>query len=127
MSQDLIYQMLYASLSLADSTLQIWFTVTFAIIVAAYFAGSRIEQSMYRLVSSLYGIYSLVLITRYISSAMQIFHYKNLLLERGFEPWPVSRIVPFVIGGGTIVLLFGGTIATLLFMRSLRHENESGI
>jgi len=63
MSEDLIYQMLYASLSLADSTIQIWFTVTFAIIVAGYFAGTRIGHPMYRLVSSLYGIYSLELIT----------------------------------------------------------------
>jgi len=125
MSQDLIYEMLLATLSLADSTIQIWFTITFAIIVAAHFAGSRIGGFIYHLMSGLYGLYALVLITRYISSAAQIFHYRSLLLERGFEPWPVLPAVSIVIVGGTFILLFGGTIATLWFIQSLRKENES--
>ena len=74
MSQELIYQVLYDSLALADSILQIWITITFAVIVATYFAGGRVGHVMHRLVSSLYGLYAVILITRYGSSAFQIFH-----------------------------------------------------
>ena len=126
MSQELIYQVLYDSLALADSILQIWITITFAVIVATFFAGGRVGRVMHRLVSSLYGLYAVILITRYGSSAFQIFHYRNVLLERGFEPWPVPHGVSIVIGSGTIILMFAGTLATLWFMRWTRNQGEAG-
>lgn len=126
MSQELIYEVLYDSLSLADSIVQIWITVTFAVIVAGYFAGGRVGRVMHRLVSSLYGLYAVVLITRFSSSAFQIFHYRNILVERGFEPWPVPYWVSIIIGGGTFVLMFAGTLATLWFMRWTRKRGETG-
>ena len=126
MSQELIYEVLYDSLSLADSILQIWMTVTFAVIVATYIAGGRVGSVVYRLVSSLYGLYAAVLITRYGSSAFQIFHYRSILIERGLEPWPVPYWVSIVIGSGTFLLMFAGTVATLWFMRWTRSRAENG-
>ena len=126
MSQELIYDVLYDSLSLADSIVQIWITVTFAVIVAAYFAGGRVGHVMHRLVSSLYGLYAVVLITRFGSSAFQIFHYRTILIERGFEPWPVPYWVSIIIGSGTFILMFAGTLATLWFMRWTRKRGEAG-
>jgi hypothetical protein len=121
MSQDLIMQTLYSALSLADSILQIWLTVTFAVIVASYLAGSRISDFMYYLISGLYGLAALVLITRFISAAYQIYFYRDLLVASGFEPWPVPPLVTQVIGVGTFVLLSGGSLATLWFIRSVRE------
>lgn len=121
MSQDLIMQTLYSALSLADSILQIWLTVTFAVIVASYLAGSRISDFMYYLISSLYGLAAVVLITRFISAAYQIYFYRDLLVANGFEAWPVPLLVTQIIGGGTFVLLSGGSIATLWFIRSVRE------
>ena len=126
MSQELVYEALYDSLTLADSILQIWITITFAVIVATHFAGGRVGRVMHRLVSSLYGLYAVILITRYGSSAFQIFHYRNVLLERGFEPWPVPHGVSIVIGSGTLILMFAGTLATLWFVRWTRKQGEAG-
>jgi hypothetical protein len=126
MSQELIYDVLYDSLALADSIVQIWITVTFAVIVATYFAGNRVGRVMHRLVSSLYGLYAVVLITRFGSSAFQIFYYRDLLIQRGFEPWPVPNGVSIVIGIGTFILIFAGTVATLWFMRWTRKQGETG-
>jgi len=126
MTQELVYEVLYNSLSLADSIVQIWFTITFALIVAAYFAGSRVGQSMFRLISGLYGLYAAVLITRYVSSAIQIIHYRDLLVESGFEPWPVPYWVSFIIGSGTFILMFAGTIATLWFTHWTTKQSNAG-
>jgi hypothetical protein len=126
MSQELIYEVLYDSLALADSILQIWMTVTFAVIVATYIAGVRVGHVMYRLVSCLYGLYAAVLITRFGSSAFQIFHYRSTLIERGFEPWPVPYWVAITIGSGTFVLMLAGTAATLWFMRWTRSGGSDG-
>ena len=118
MSQESIYSTLYAALALTDSIFQIWITLTFAVLVATYVAERRFSLGMYRLVSSLYGLASAILLVRFASAALQAFHYKNLLVTRSFEPWPVPNVVSLIIGGGTILLLFVGTLATLWFVRS---------
>jgi hypothetical protein len=125
LSQELIYSTLYAALALTDSILQIWLTLTFAVIVATYVAGKRFEKQVYLLVSGLYALASVVLFIRFGSAAFQAFYYKNLLIERGFEPWPVPNFVSILIGGGSFVLLFAGTIGTLWFVHSAWKNLEA--
>ena len=125
MSQELIYSALYAALGLTDSILQIWITLTFAVIVSTYVAGKRFDRHVYWLLSGLYGLASIILLTRFSSAAFQAFYYKNLLVTRGFPPWPVPNIVSIVIGAGTFVLLFAGTIATLWFVRATWKNIEA--
>src|SRR6187399_803906 len=96
MSQELIYSALYGSLGLTDSILQIWITLTFAVIVSTYVAGKRFDRPVYLLVSGLYGLASVILFTRFGSAALQAFYYKNQLVTRGFDPWPVPNFVSVI-------------------------------
>ncbi len=125
MPQELIFSALYAALGLTDSILQIWITLTFAVIVSTYVAGTRFDRLVYLLVSGLYGLASIVLLTRFTSAAIQAFHYKNMLVTRGFDPWPVPNLVSVIIGGGTFVLIFAGTLGTLWFVRSTWKKIQS--
>jgi len=125
MPQELIYSALYAALGLTDSILQIWITLTFAVIVSTYVAGKRFDRPVYLLVSGLYGLASLVLFTRFGGAVIQAFHYKNMLVARGFEPFPVPNIVSVIIGSGTLLLLFAGTLGTLWFVRSTWKDIEA--
>jgi hypothetical protein len=118
MTQELIYENLYDALALTDSILQIWITLTFAVIVSTYVAGKRFDRYVYRLVSALYGFASFVLLTRFVSAAYQAFYYKDLLAEMNFAPWPVPNFVSVIIGAGTFVLIVAGTLGTLWFVRS---------
>jgi hypothetical protein len=118
MSQETIYSTLYSALALTDSIFQIWITLTFATIVATYVAERRFDRGMYKLVFGLYAFASVILITRFGAAAYQAFHYKNLLIRRGFEPFPIPNVVSLVIGVGTFLLIFAGTLGTLWFVRS---------
>jgi hypothetical protein len=118
MSQDLIRSALYSALSLMDSILQIWLTLTFAVIVSTYVAGPRFDRPVYLLVSGLYAFASAIQLIRLASAAHQAFFYKSLLVARGFEPWPVPDWVAITIGFGSLVLIFAGTLATLWFIRA---------
>lgn len=124
MSIEVIYQSMYEALALSDSSLQIWISITFAIIVAGHVAGRRVQRTAFALVSWLYGFYSCVLVLRYCSAAFQIIHYQQLLLSRNMESWPVPKLVGVLIGSGTFVLMVGGTIATLWFVRTIRVAVE---
>ena len=118
MSQEVIYNTLYSVLALTDSIFQIWITLTFAVLIATYVAERRFDRRMYRLVSGLYAFASGILLVRFGSAAYQAFYYKNLLRAYGFEPWPVPNTVSLIIGIGTFVFLFSGTLGTLWFVRS---------
>lgn len=117
MGIDLIYESIYSGLALMDSQLQIWTTFTFALLVAVHVGGNHITKSIFRLGIGLYGLYALVLILRNLSATFQVLHYQELLVAQGFEPWPVPGAVGMSIGIGTFVLLVGGTVATMWFVR----------
>ncbi len=121
MTQELIYQNLYSVLSVADSILQIWLTVTFAVLVATYIAAERISHYLYLLITFLYGIASLVMTIRFISTAFQIYYYRDLLVAKGYEPWPVPQVLTQLIGGGTLLLLMAGSLGTLWFINISRR------
>jgi hypothetical protein len=126
LTQEVIYNALYAALGLTDSILQIWMTLTFAVIVSTYIAGKRFDRNVYWLLTGLYGLASIVLLTRFCSAAFQAFYYKDLLVARGFEPWPVPNSVSVVIGGGSVVLIVVGTVATLWFVRTTWKRVDQG-
>ena len=73
MSQDLIYTALYASLELTDQILQIWLTMTFAVIVSTYVAGKRFDRPIYLLMSGLYALASAIQLVRFCSTGYQTF------------------------------------------------------
>lgn len=128
MSQELIYNALYASLELTDQILQIWLTMTFAVIVSTYVAGKRFDRPIYLLVSGLYALASAIQLVRFCSTGYQTFHFRHLLVARGFEPWPVPVAASIAIGLGYLILLIAGTIGTLWFVRTAwkRAEGDPG-
>ena len=125
MPEDLIRSGLYSALSLSDSALQIWLTLTFAVIVLTYVAGKRFDKLLYMLVSGLYAFASAIQLLRFCSAAHQAFYFKNMLVTRGFEPWPVPSFVSVLIGGGSILLIVAGTLGTLWFVRATWKHLES--
>jgi len=124
LSQAEIYQILFSALSTVDSILQIWLTITFAVLVAAFLAGKHVNQSIYSLISALYGLASIVLTTRFVSAALLMFNFQHLLIASGYKPWPVPTPIGVIIGAGTALMMFGGTIGTIWFLRSTRKEAE---
>ena len=116
MEIELIYESIYSGLALMDSQVQIWTTFTFAFLVAVHVGSDRITPSIFKLAITLYGFYASVLILRNVSATIQILHYQGLLVERDLEPWPVPNAIGVSIGVGTLLLLIGGTIATMWFV-----------
>lgn len=118
MPMDLIFQNIYAALAQSDSTIQLWTTFTFAVIVAAHLGADRVKHGTFKLIAFLYGLYSLVAIVKFGAASYQILFYQSLLIAQNFEPWPVPTLYGGIIGTGTFILLFVGSIGTLWFLFS---------
>ena len=118
MGIELIYESIYSGLALMDSQLQVWTTFTFAVIVAAHLGADRVKHGTFKLIAFLYGLYSLVAIVKFGAASYQILRYQSLLIARNFEPWPVPTLYGGIIGSGTFILLFVGSIGTLWFLFS---------
>lgn len=116
MDIDLIYESIYSGLELMDSQIQLWTTFTFALLVAVHVGADRMTPSILKLAMTLYGFYASILILRNVSATYQVLHYQHLLVEQGFEPWPVPNAIGATIGIGTLTLLVGGSIATMWFV-----------
>ena len=125
MGIELIYESIYSGLALMDSQLQIWTTFTFALIVAVHVGADRLGRSIVRLALSLYGLYASVLVLRNVSATYQILHYQTLLVDQGLAPWPVPWLVGMSIGVGTLVLMVGGSLATLWFVHDAQRGAEA--
>jgi hypothetical protein len=110
----------YDAVALTDSALQFWISITFAVIVGVHFVGDRLSRQMYLLMAGLYGLVSVVFLSRYIGASIQLVHYLNSI--RAQYDWPVPWIYSAVAGYGTLVLLIFGTIGTLYFMHSVRKS-----
>jgi hypothetical protein len=110
----------YAGLTLIDSMLQFWVSITFAVIVAVHFVGDRLGRQMYLLLTGLYALVSVVSLARYIGAAIQIAHYLKMLTAE--REWPVPFAVSAVSGFGTGLLLIFGSVGTLYFMYSVRKS-----
>lgn len=124
MGVELIYESIYSGLALMDSQLQIWTTFTFALIVAVHVGAGRIGRPIVRLALALYGFYAAILILRNVSATYQILHYQTLLVDQDLAPWPVPWPVGMLIGVGTLILMVGGSLATLWFVRESQRKAE---
>ena len=122
LSQEALYNLCYSAISFADSLFELWLTVTFAAILAIFFASARITPFMRYLLMSLYGGTSFMLTARWLVAMNHILTYQQMLDAAGFAPFPTP-----IEGGAPLAvihfLMFPlGSLATLYFMRSFSDQ-----
>ena len=118
LSQEALYNLCYSAISFADSLFELWLTVTFAAILAIFFASARITPFMRYLLMSLYGGTSFMLTARWLVAMNHIVTYQQMLEAAGLAPFPtpLKGTAPIAVLHFLMFLL--GSLATLYFMRS---------
>jgi hypothetical protein len=125
LSQEALFNLCYSAISFADSLFELWLTVTFAAILAIYFASERITPFMRYLLMSLYGGTSFMLTARWVVAMYHILTYQRMLESAGFAPFPSPMKGTAPIGGIHFLMFVAGSLATLYFMRSFSHSERS--
>ena len=116
-----LYPAFYAQLETLDRIFEFWIAITFGVITATFFAGSRISNLMYGLISILYGLVSLNLMARSYVAGLKVFELSQQLVDAG-EYLPAGYW-NLIIAALTMLAFIGGTIGTIYF---IWHTYKSG-
>ncbi len=96
-----------------------WLTVTFAVVIASFVAGTRLNRKLRFCLSLLYALACVVLVSRWTYSGLDAADFRAALLESGVvlhTPWVtiISRLLLFALG----------TAAALYFLVSERPSTS---
>ena len=111
---------LYLIMEAAINTqFEYWITITFAVVVASFVAGRRLNRRLRFALALLYGLSTVVLVSRLGYNALDAADFREALLASGVTlrtPWVT------IISRTTLFLL--GTSAALVFLLSEKSLNE---
>ena len=116
-----LYPAFYAQIETLDRIFEFWIAITFGVITATFFAGSRITTLMYSLISILYGVVSVNLMVRSYVAGLKFLELNQQLLDAG-EYLPAGSW-NLIITALTMLAFVGGTIGTIYF---IWHTYKSG-
>ena len=126
LSQEALYNLTYAAISFGDSLFQLWLTITFAAILAAYFAREQITPFMRRLILALYAGTSILLTGRWVNAMIQILSYREVLEQEGFAPFPTVMVFGNALGLLHFLMFSIGSVATIYFLYTFRDSATDG-
>jgi hypothetical protein len=102
-----------------NTQFEYWITITFAVVVASFVAGRRLNRRLRFALALLYGLSTVVLVSRLGYNALDAADFREALLASGVTlrtPWVT------IISRTTLFLL--GTSAALVFLLSEKSLNE---
>ena len=66
-----LYDVLYAVLEASDRIFEFWITASFSVVIASFFAASRMTRAMFVLISIMYGIVSANMLVRWFIATLK--------------------------------------------------------
>ena len=94
--------------SVIDYQLELWLTVSFATIVACFAGRNLLSNKMRWIVSSLYLLATIAVVSRIYYLVLDLWAYSNALVSLGIDSnipiaMSVARITLFIAGTGTTI------------------------
>jgi hypothetical protein len=106
-------ELVFTREAVIDGQFQFWITITFAVIAANFIAGNRLSARSRYVISLLYALAVMVLVSRWYYVAVEVTTLRRQLAELG-----VVINFPTVTVVSRVALVALGTAATLIFLLS---------
>ena len=115
--------LMYEETGIAMAEFEFWITASFAVLVAGYYAFSKLSPDLRTTVQRLYVIVAAVFIVRFLSSIYKMYEYNLELSSIGID-------VGLQIGPATAtilqtILMVIGTYAVVSFLKKMGKEHDS--
>jgi hypothetical protein len=124
-----IYELHYLMLEvngLMYGTVEIWLTVSFAVLLAGYYIGSEIGKKLRRIVSGAYVIWSTVTIFDWFQHLYSVAKYQEEINRLGGMEFP--KMLALGATGALLLsfmLIAGSIICTHYFLTSTKEKDEN--
>jgi hypothetical protein len=115
-----LLELLYMRESVIDTQFQYWITITFAVIVASFVAKGYLSNRLRSVVTLLYLLATVVLISRWYYVALDVIGLAAQLQELGAPP-----NTPYLTMISRVVLVTFGTSAAVIFLFSKKFRGEA--
>ena len=116
--------LLLATTEKFGGVLEFWVSISFAVVIASFFASTQLNQKVVRLMTFLYILSSMFLASLYIGSAVRSNHYYQEMVSAGFDvshfATPINFITLFLI----FLLFVGGSCGTVYYMHTCVSGSE---
>ena len=106
------------SVEVINGNFEFWLTVTFAILITLHFAGDRIPQRLRRLIVGLYVAATALFSVRLFTAGIAFASIRDQLLLLDTKIHVVGSLTDALIGLLFLVIMLGGTLGTLLYVKS---------
>ncbi len=114
-----LIQLYDATFSNINTQFELWITITFAVIIASYIAGHRLERSLQYLIAALYSAVSLLLLLMLVSAVNFAGEFDAFGVQ--VQQDPLTVMIVFLRVGVWIL----GTVATLVFIFKRGKDNAT--
>ena len=108
-----LFQLLLGVIAEIDAQFQFWLTVTFAVLVASYTAGSRLSRRLRAAMALFYLWATAVIVVRYLTAITYYGDLARLAAELGVSNTPETSLWAGVLRMG---LFFAGCVATVILV-----------
>ena len=105
-----------------NTVLEFWISITFAFVLAIHFSSGRMSLRLHKYLFILYTTASIIFTGRAIGLAANGLGVVNRISDAGYEGLSGIPNQPLLIVVATILLMVIGTIATLIFTRTLNRD-----
>ena len=112
-------ELFFSRESVIDTQFQYWITFTFAVIVASFVAGNRLNRRLRVVVASLYAIATIVVVSRWYYVGQDLVAFIAQLREHG-----VAIGIPWITIASRVVLVALGSSAAIVFLLSEKLRGE---
>lgn len=117
-----IYELGHLAAVRMDTQFQYWLSVTFAVVVAAFVAGDRLNEPLRYLAAILYLLAAFVLISQFRYEGVTAFIFGQAMSESGLDMLPA---VGYPVVVARFVLFALGTLAALYFLLRPQDQRRS--
>ncbi len=114
-----LYDVFYAALEVLDRLFEFWLTGSFALLIATYFIGEKMNRTMYWLICIGYCLFSAGLAIRYIASTAKLVDMRTQLEAAG-ETLLFSNFSGFTV----IITFMFGSIGTLVYLTQVNRNRS---
>lgn len=125
MTEAELFSLFIETEAMNDASFAIWITVTFAVLIAAFFKGASLDKALLRTITGLYLVSTILICVRMLGYGAIGSRVIGRVNEVESPVIQLSTSFHALMGILTLIIIVGGTVATVMYVRRSSQGQNS--